>query len=285
MLRKVDSKLFEGLEEEKNPSKKFNVKWPQDPDDFAKTVWKDVIAYCKFGKNKQAYKVLFLDGDTLERRWFYLTPKWFGYLKRWNQHCEERISHGASYRDAWDVNWWLASAIPEALKHLREDMHGYPVCAIDLWNKLAEITGDEKMDEAAISDKVASADGKKLTDADVKQILHGSDFMSDDTEKFNGIDDLRFKTWQKCIERLEFLFREYNENTCSMKNPYKFEWHYDWKPIKGTSLTEMVWNGTDEQKAEHDRYSSRSIEIDLYRAECLHKAMKILEIFIEYLWD
>ena len=104
MFRKVDKSLFDGLTQEKDPFTRFKVEYPKDYDDLAKSVWKDVIAYCKFGKRNEAYKVMFLDGDTLERKWFFMSPKQFDYLKRWNEHCEERIDKGVSYRDAWDVN-------------------------------------------------------------------------------------------------------------------------------------------------------------------------------------
>ena len=148
MFKKVDKSLFEGLVQEPDPIKRFKVEYPKDYDSLAMAVWKDVIAWCKFGKRNEAYKVMFLDGDTLERKWFFMSPKQFDYLKRWNKHCEERLEKGASFRDAWDIHWWLARSIPEALKSLREDLHGYPTCSITLWNKLAEITGDEKIDEA-----------------------------------------------------------------------------------------------------------------------------------------
>ena len=294
MFKKVDKSLFEGLAEI-DPVKHFKIKYPKDEDAFAQAVWKDVIAYCKFGKRDQAYKVMVLDGDSLERKWFYMAPKQFGYLKRWNKHCEERLEKGASYRDAWDIHWWLAMAMPEALKFLRNDLHGYPTCAIDLWNKLAEITGDEKMDEAAISAEIAAKHGLKKKGKGkkaitVEDIRKSSDvkaliFDNDDDEFSSEIDKIRFETWKKALERLEFLFREYNDDTCSMKNPYKFEWHYDWKPCKDGKCREMVWAGTDEEKAEHDRYMDRAMEIDRYQSECLHKALKITEIFIEHLWD
>ena len=282
MFRKVDKSLFDGIEEEKDIAKKYNVKYPKDFDCVAQAVWKDVIAYCKYGKRNQAYKVMFIDGDTLTRKWFFMSPKEFGYLQRWNRHCEERVAKGASYRDAWDVHWWLANSIPEALHHLKNDLHGYPVCAVALWNKLAEITGDEKLDEAVFMEHPeAHTESGTLTEADMKSLC----IDENDDKTFSKLDEFRFQTWKKSIERIEFLFREYNEDTCSKKNPYKFEWHYDWKPVNGGKFSEMVWNGTDEQLKEHEKYMSEAQKLDLYRADCLHKAMKILEIFLEYLWD
>lgn len=251
MLRKVDNSLFEGLEEVTDPVARFGVKWIDDAEALAKAVWKDVIAYCEYGKNKQAYKVMFLDGDSLERKWFYMTPKRFKALKRWNQHCEERLEKGVSYRDAWDILWWISSTAPEALKSLRENLHGYPVCSIELWNALAEITGDEKVDEKKVTEEFSKGEHKE-----------GSP---------SKLDDFRYELWKKSIEKIEFLFREYNDDSCSMKNPHKFVWS---------------WAGlSEEEKKEHDLYSKRNYEIRMYQLDCLHKGMKALEIFINHLWD
>ena len=283
MFKKVDKSLFEGLPQETDPAKRFNVEYPEDGDSFAAAVWKDVIAYCKFGKRNEAYKVMFLDGEnSLDRKWFFMSPKQFDYLKCWNKHCEERVENGVSFRDSWDIHWWIVRVMPEVLKLLREGLHGYPTCSIDLWNKLAEITGDEKIDEAAISAELAKkSDGKKitLTPAEVKKLA-----VSADDESFSKLDDFRFNAWKKSLERLEFLFRECNDDACTMKNPHKFEWHFGSKPC-GHGLSELVWTGTDDERAEHDKYMDCAMEIEKYQSECLHKAMKILEVFIEYLWD
>ena len=54
-------------------------------------------------------------------------------------------------------------------------------------------------------------------------------------------------------------------------------------PNKG--LYTIDFEGSDEEKAEAERYRQRENEIYKFRQDCLHKAMKIMEIYIEYLWD
>ena len=53
-------------------------------------------------------------------------------------------------------------------------------------------------------------------------------------------EEFKIKLWAKDIDRIAFLFREYNEETCSKKNPYDFKTRMKWIPIKEKDGKEHV---------------------------------------------
>lgn len=123
---------------------------------------------------------------------------------------------------------------------------------------------------------------------------------------FEGPEEENIKKWNRILYRMEFLFREANEETCRRKNPYEEEHdqaqqEFDEKyGIFGEKLK------TEEEKAEERKKHSGRIymlddvpeyveisnkwlaaerELREYREECLKKGMALMTKYFWNLWD
>lgn len=101
-------------------------------------------------------------------------------------------------------------------------------------------------------------------------------------------EDLCVKWFSDDLRRMSFLFSQYDDKRCVEKNQFKMELKMVDAPTseeeRRKGLTRMEFAGTPEQHAEADRHMKRAREIDSYRLDCLHKAIKMLDIYIENLW-
>ena len=113
--------------------------------------------------------------------------------------------------------------------------------------------------------------------------------------------------WNKILRRMEFLFREANEDTCKRKNPYKEEYDAAWEAFtkeygaRGEKLktekdlAEEIaygWHhvyGMSDVKGYYADINAKYIEenaaIAEYRHECLKKGMKLFTKYFWHLWD
>lgn len=173
---------------------------------------------------------------------------------RWFRHCYERIKYGVSFRDAWNVDTWLADKLAKNIENLDKNTISFPTQAEELHGKLCEILGRKY---------VPTEDELKMSS-----------------------DDRNLKLYHEDLKTIVRLLREYDEETCSMKNPHEFKLHWEFKDDpkhKGCSI--MEFKGTEEEKAETEKYREYEEKIYNYRMKCLRDALQIVSIYIEHLWD
>ncbi len=173
---------------------------------------------------------------------------------RWFRHCYERIKYGVSYRDAWNVDIWLADKLATCLENLDKNTISYPMQAEKLHSELCEILGRKY---------VPTEDELKMSS-----------------------DKRNLKLYHEDLKTMIRLLREYDEDKCSMQNPFKFSLHWEFKDDpnhKGCSITNFV--GTEEEKAETEKYREFEERKYEYRMKCFRDALKIVSLYLDHLWD
>ena len=256
MLRKLTERDFDGVEE-KPVNELFEDVTVENGLEFElaeKLAGKTILGFLSEKKGKLRHRVLCIDGN-LEKKSFRLNNKQFTSLQREVEHIDQRVKDGVSYRDAWNVDHWIPRTCSKILAHLAKNTHGFPPCAVELHKRV-----------------VGEVDGKKYRRE----------------KKYAGMnsDDHAWNVYLDDLKRMVFLFSESDEETCSKKNPYEFRLHWNFldDPEHGDCRV-LKFEGTEDEKAETEKYRQVEAELCKYRAECLHKAMKMLDIYIEYLWD
>ena len=127
------------------------------------------------------------------------------------------------------------------------------------------------------------------------------------------VDNEEYKIYATCLanrnkrlDRMIFLWRESNEETCSKKNPYKAAYYSAFKDFE---IKYGVWgeklqtdeelrigqkNGTfsfhfmhelPEYKGISDKYSEEEKKLEEYRVSCKDEAMDMLKEHFYSLWD
>ena len=180
---------------------------------------------------------------------------------RWIKHAYQRIKYGVSYRDAWNVDLWMSQTMPKILEFLDKNTISYSPRAVALHNKLCEI--DDGLEPVP------------------------------DDQKDNNSEDFLCPLFHKDIQRIGFLFNEYDKDRCSIQNPFDpeikdgmvdFIWHPSDDPKRPEYKTLEI-GSNQAQKDLWKKWSDEDQKINLYRIECLHKAIKMLDVYIEELWD
>lgn len=92
---------------------------------------------------------------------------------------KQRAERGFADIDAKNIDSWFIRIMPEMLKALRDDLHGYPSSFVAFPKNSKSISSSE--DENSVG----------------------------------------MVKWKDTIDRMIFLLREMNEETCSVKNPYE----------------------------------------------------------------
>ena len=146
---------------------------------------------------------------------------------------------------------------------------------------------------------------------DFKDHLHGCPKMPDsisrrvfltEEEKFNSDMD----AWKNVLDRMIFLLKEADEETCSRKNPYEEEYEKAWEEFmeKYGDWGEKLMTDQERQDADsgkgHRLYFPDSVEeykpisdkyfeqcrlISQYRQECKDEALMLFSEWFYALWD
>lgn len=74
---------------------------------------------------------------------------------------------------------------------------------------------------------------------------------------------MTMEEWDRTLRRMIYLFEEADANKCHQKNEY----------------------GVCPSKNNMQKWMDRSIEIDNYRVECLHKGLRLFSKYFYNLWD
>ena len=133
----------------------------------------------------------------------------------------------------------------------------------------------------------------------LKKNHHGAPTIDEDS-------DVCHAKWNKTLNRMIFLWRESNEETCSKKNPYEeeylkcaeaFEKKYGFwgeklrtkseiseEKKKGLSTLHFM-DEVPEYKEIYERYRAEEDRLEEYRHKCWSKAMDMLKEWYWDLWD
>ena len=89
----------------------------------------------------------FMEGRS-ELTWYF--KLWHWYIKRYASDIEyyfrkkyQKYTTGFPHEEAWNFNWWHAKVVVPRLKHMRNNLNGYP-CALGCGE---EVGSDEKQKE------------------------------------------------------------------------------------------------------------------------------------------
>lgn len=144
----------------------------------------------------------------------------------------------------------------------------------------------------------------------MKDNRHGSpSFLGENYTNEEGfmVNDTCHVEWDEILDRMIFLWKETDENTCSKKNPYEeehskthdeFTERYGFLGEKLQTKEELEENrkrsgrGTvhfmdelPEYKEISDKYREEERRLEQYRNDCKDKAMDMLKMYFFALWD
>lgn len=121
-----------------------------------------------------------------------------------------------------------------------------------------------------------------------------------------AVNDTCHEEWNIMLDRMIFLWREADENTCTRKNPYEDEYdraidefHEKYGLLGEKLLTESeqeenrrgdyikvhTMSEVAEYKAITDKYFEEMRNIDEYRSKCKDEALDLLKEHFYSLWD
>ena len=125
-------------------------------------------------------------------------------------------------------------------------------------------------------------------------------------DRDDGKDDEALKSWNAILDRMIFLLKEADEETCRRTNPYEeeylrvrreFEAKYGkWgeklmtdrekDDLKNNRGRRVYFPGdTEEYKPLHDQYIAEERKIDQYRHDCKDEALALFSEWFYELWD
>lgn len=119
-------------------------------------------------------------------------------------------------------------------------------------------------------------------------------------------EEERIKNWDKILNRMEFLLREANEDTCEKKNPYEKEYRKCQEEFRNKYGVFGEKLKTKEEKEEErksgcrishsmaaapeyqkvcKKYFEAEKKLDNYRNDCLHEGLELFRKWFWNLWD
>lgn len=120
------------------------------------------------------------------------------------------------------------------------------------------------------------------------------------------LDKENSKAWKDVLDRMIFLFKEADENTCSRKNPYEEKYNLAFKDFENKYgllgeklMTEEekreFWNGKTmrvytmadfpEYEEVNNKYRKGDEDLYEYRNKCKDKAFQLFSKWFYHLWD
>ena len=125
-------------------------------------------------------------------------------------------------------------------------------------------------------------------------------------EYFTGTEEENVRKWNRILKRMEFLFREANEETCRRKNPYqdahdeamaaftrqygmfgeKLKTKEEKEQEKKKGFSRMyTMSDVPEYKEISDQWLAAENELTTYRDRCMKEGMKLFARYFWNLWD
>lgn len=123
---------------------------------------------------------------------------------------------------------------------------------------------------------------------------------------FTGTEEENVRKWDMILKRIEFLFREANEETCCRKNPYedvhdqarvaftlkygmfgeKLKTEEEKEQEKNKGYCRMyTMSDVPEYKEISDQWLTAENELTAYRDQCMKEGMKLFTKYFWNLWD
>ena len=123
---------------------------------------------------------------------------------------------------------------------------------------------------------------------------------------FTGTEEENVRKWNRILKRMEFLFREANEETCRRKNPYqdahneamaaftrqygmfgeKLKTKEEKEQEKKKGFSRMyTMSDVPEYKEISDQWLAAENELTTYRDRCMKEGMKLFARYFWNLWD
>lgn len=171
----------------------------------------------------------------------------------YKHHCIERVKRGYSGRDVFDIPDWFSRIMPAMLEDFAKSTIGFPDNAAELHAKCCAVDFLSWKDAAA------------------------------ERRKGEGDDAYKARLFSSDVKRMAFLFNESDKERCSKKNPIKPVVKYHAEPA-GKGLVEMVDDCTPAERRINDRWLAKENELDKYRADCMHIALQMFDIYFWHLW-
>ena len=186
--------------------------------------------------------------------------KWIRRYFRQRKWARQRAVRGYADCDILDISGWFLRILPSMLDQIAEEAHGYPV-----------YFGNSFM---AGNTTVPSSNGEEETETN-------------------------FKAWKALLHLIAQKFRDADEDTCSLKNPYDDEWSQAYDRfteeygIFGEKLEKEALQRKDPSIQMHfpnefpqwkdimDKHREKEVEIVRFRQKSLDEAM---ELFHKWFW-
>lgn len=93
--------------------------------------------------------------------------------------------------------------------------------------------------------------------------------------------------WDKQLDYMIFCFKEANEETCSLKNEYEYNFDFNFIPSEENSSfsTLHITYPTESDKEKADLHYEKELELEKYREEKLQEGLKLFAKYFRNLWD
>lgn len=159
------------------------------------------------------------------------------------KHSWQRISKGYCHLDVLDMDVWFLKTVPDMIEELRKSTSSFP--ATVQYRYIEEHKKELGMDYDTY--KIWKFDG------------------GEEDSKREKIDKLCRQEWFRILDRMVFLFREADEDTCSRQSRY----------LKALEK--------GDKSAEFD--PAEENELREYRDSCLKEALGMFYQYFHNLWD
>ena len=186
-------------------------------------------------------KRMFADFDDRKpswlKLWFQLKPCWwFHDITYWLRKKRQKWTTGFPHEEFWDFKSALANWATPRLKHMKDNLHGYPSCLIP----------EEKWEEISCTGDFAPSAGKEIVD-----------------EGRNIREEHGMKEWNKILDKIIWSFENHGnepmptepENYDSRCNMIK----YDDGSTEYEHLDDRPWDWTEYEA--HDKKVQEGLEL------------------------
>lgn len=171
----------------------------------------------------------------------------------------ERANKKYSRNDAFAIDDYLTSTLPKMLRQLAITCESAPLGVA------------QRIHDYKIKNNI------KITHEDFQKFV-----------KEDNYETMLYE-WRTILDEIAYHLEEADPITCSMKNPYEFskDVSYDFNCDDDDSEEHcnIKESGKKEDIILNKFYFFYKIKIERYRREHLHAGMKMIEHFIDYLWD
>lgn len=166
--------------------------------------------------------------------------KWVRRYFRQKKWARQRAVKGYADIDVYDIRAWFIKVMPSMLDQMAENAHGSPVYPC-----------------------------KTYIPADTAPNATGSPAGEEKTE----LIEVGLEEWREILHHMAQKFRDADEDTCSLENPYCEEW---------TRVQNEFSEGSPQWKDVAGKYMEKETEIAKFRQQSLDEAM---ELFHKWFWD